>query len=470
MAQPLRPPCENARLSELTSGDCPKAQRPFVLAAAILGSSMVFIDGSALSVAIPTLRTDLSASPSDLNWIFNAYTLFLAAFTLIGGAAADRAGPKRIFLWGGIGFALASFVCGLANSADTLIAARAVQGFFGALLTPAALAMIAAAYPENERSAAIGAWAGASALTTAGGPVLGGWLVETLSWHWIFFINLPVGGLAIAAALYANLKAPISKTKQSMDLPGAIMIALALGLLAFGLVALGEGGASRLEAMLGLMASVLMLAGFIIRERTAKSPMLPLSIFSSRAFSGINLATLVLYAALSIAFFALPIFLADARGWSATEIGLAFLPFTLSVGFLSGIFGRYAEKLGSRMIILAGCALVIAAFAALAIFGGQAGWYPIYLPMLSAGLGFALIIPPLTATALSSAPDEFSGRASGVNNAASRVASMLGVALASALLAAQADWIWMFASATGLTALAALIVAVSIRSMSASPA
>ncbi|WP_421791185.1 MFS transporter [Hyphobacterium sp.] len=470
MAQPLRPPCESARLAELGSGECPKAHRPFVLAAAILGSSMVFIDSSALSVAIPALRNDLDASPSDLNWIFNAYTLLLAAFTLIGGAAADRSGPKRIFLWGGAGFALASLACGLANTAETLIAARAVQGFFGALLTPASLAMIAAAYPEEERAAAIGTWAGASALTTAGGPVLGGWLVETLSWHWIFFINLPVGALALGAALTANLKHIRPTTKQSMDLPGAIMIALSLALMAFGLVALGEGGASRMEAGISLIASLIMLAGFVLRERSADAPMLPLSIFKSRAFSGINLATLVLYAALSTAFFGLPIFLADVRGWSATQIGLAFLPFTLSVGFLSGLFGKYSKTYGVRLTMVAGCGLVIVAFIMLAAFGGLPGWWPIYLPMLLAGLGFALIIPPLTATALSSAPQAFSGRASGVNNAASRVASMLGVALAAALLAAQVDWIWMFASAAVLTALAALIILASIRSTSANDA
>lgn len=466
MAQPLRPPCET-QSGPSGKGECPAKHRIYVLVAAILGSSMVFIDGSALSVAIPALRSDLDASPAELNWIFNAYTLLLAALTLIGGAAADRYGARRVFLAGVAGFALASLACALAGSTETLIAARAAQGFFGALMTPASLAMIAAAYPEEERGAAIGTWAGASALTTAGGPVLGGWLVEAFSWQAIFFINLPLGALALAVGLRADLKAPRDK-EGALDYAGAILVALALAALTFALVAFGEGAADPAEAVGALVAGLVLMSAFLWREHTAKTPMLPLEIFKSPAFAGVNLATLALYAALSIAFFALPIYLSDSRDWGATQIGLAFLPFTLGVGLLSRLFGNYAESWGLRRTMAGGIILAAIAFGLFAAtLDGALG---IYLPMGLAGLGFALIIPPLTATALSAAPDKLSGLASGVNNAAARTASMIGVALGAAFLAAGTQWPIVFAVAAALCALAALIVVVGLRSRSASPA
>lgn len=466
MAQPLRPPCE-AESGPSSTGQCPEKHRIFVLVAAILGSSMVFIDGSALSVAIPALRADLDASAADLNWIFNAYTLLLAALTLIGGAAADRYGAKRVFLAGVAGFALASLACALADFTGTLIAARATQGFFGALMTPASLAMIAAAYPKEERGAAIGTWAGASALTTAGGPVLGGWLVEAFSWQAIFYINLPLGALALLAGLRADLKtAP--DTDSALDYAGAALAALALGTLTFALVAFGEGAADPLEAVIALAAGLALLAAFLWREHTAKAPMLPLQIFRSPVFAGVNLATLALYAALSIAFFALPIYLADDRGWGATQIGLAFLPFTLGVGMLSRLFGNYAEAWGLRRTMAGG--IIFAAIAFALFSAGIEGALGVYLPMAIAGLGFALIIPPLTTTALSAAPDDLSGLASGVNNAAARTASMIGVALGAAFLAAGTAWTIVFATAAAFCALAAAIVVMSLRSRSASPA
>lgn len=466
MTHPLRPPCETKDEGRDGAASCPKGRRPFVLASAVLGSSMVFIDGSALSVAIPALRETLGADASDLNWIFNGYTLFLAAFILIGGAAGDRFGANRVYGMGVAGFAAASLACGLSATPETLILARAVQGLFGALLTPAALALIAAAYPKEERGGAIGIWAGASALTTAGGPVLGGWLVDAFGWQSVFFINLPLAAIALVVAIFAARGVGHRDTETRFDLPGAGLAALALGALAYGLVALGEGAGSVIGGIAALLASAALVAAFIWRERNTGHPMVPLSIFASPVFSGVNAATLVLYAALSMAFLLLPIEIAQARGWSAVEIGLAFLPFSLSVGLLSGFAGKLSSGLPQFLPMALGSALAAVGFVMLGVFADAAAWLAVYVPMGVTGIGFAIVIPTLTAVALSSAPDRFSGLASGVNNAAARVASMIGVALGSALLAADAV-AGGFYVAAGLAAASAGVVLVFVRSTSA---
>ena len=472
MAQPLRPPCEGRILSPCPSEGRPPSRRGWVLAAAVAGSSMVFIDGAALTVALPALRDAFSAGPSTLNWILNAYMLALAALTLIGGAAADRYGRKRVFMAGVLGFAAASVLCALSQDAGWLIAGRGLQGVFGALLTPAALALIAEAYPEKERAAAIGVWAGASALTAAGGPVLGGWLVETAGWRTIFLINLPIGALALGLALAVAPSARPQAPKAQTDVLGAALGAIALGLAAWGLEALAQGRQGGVgEAIFGsarflpILAAALFCALFIWREHTAANPILPLELFLNRAFSGVNLATFLLYAALSLGFFILPVGVAEARGWSATEIGLAFLPFSLCVGLLSQPFGKLTDRVGPSWPMTAGALLAAIGFCLLAIWSVQgAFWLGVLLPMGLSGLGFALLVPPLTATALSSAPDALAGAASGVNNAVARTASLAGVALGAGLIASQqalpgpADFTLPFGLAAGFCLFAALVV------------
>ncbi|MEO1040428.1 MAG: MFS transporter [Pseudomonadota bacterium] len=466
MTPPFDQPCARksleARLTEPTS-PCPESRRPFVLAAAILGSSMVFIDGTALTVALPAIRDGLNASPSALNWIVNAYVLALAAFTLIGGAAADRFGRRRVFLLGAIGFALASVACGLARDDMLLISARAVQGLFGAALAPASLALIAAAYPKGERASAIGAWAGASALTTAAGPVIGGLLVDSLHWSAIFFMNVPVAAGAVWLAWRFSPETSDAKQAGPFDVAGAILIALSLGALAYGLVGLGEGAASRLEAIGALVAGSVLFVGFVLREHRASAPMAPPSLFAIPALAGANGFTLLAYVGLGSALFVLPLVLADQRGWTATQIGAAFLPFTLAVGFLSGPAGRLAQRFGARWVMTAGAGLAAAGFLALqSSIGDGAAWLSVLAPMMLIGIGFAAFIPALTDIAVSSAPAELEGVASGVNNAVARVAQLIGVAVAAAVLQADAPQA-AFLLATG-AALAGAAIALATAS------
>lgn len=450
MNAPFDQPCAHKAL-EARLGDhspCPKARRPFVLAAAILGSSMVFIDGTALTVALPALRDALAAGPSALNWIVNSYMLALAAFTLIGGAAADRFGRRRVFILGALGFALASIACGLAREAEWLIAARAVQGLFGAALAPASLALIAAAYPRGERAAAIGAWAGASALTTAAGPVIGGLLVDALHWSAIFFMNIPIAAGAVWLAAQFSPETEDAENAAPFDAPGAVLAALSLGALAYGLVALGEGAVGRIEAYSALGVGAATFAGFVVRELRAASPMAPPKLFSIPAFAGANAFTLLAYIGLSAVLFVLPLALADQRGWNATRIGLAFLPFTLAVGLLSQRAGVLAARYGAGRVMAVGALLAAGGFLTLQLSTGSApAWLAVYLPMLIIGVGFAAFIPALTDTAVSAAPPELVGTASGVNNAVARVAQLFGVAMAAAALQAGAPRAVFFAAA-----------------------
>jgi EmrB/QacA subfamily drug resistance transporter len=439
-----------------------------VLAAAVAGSSMVFIDGAALTVALPALRESFSAGPGVLTWILNAYMLALAALTLIGGAAADRYGRKRVFSAGAVGFAAASVLCAIAPDAGWLIAGRALQGVFGALLTPAALALIAEAYPEKERGAAIGVWAASSALAAAGGPVFGGWLVETAGWRMIFLINLPIGALALGLALAAAPSRKPIQTEGGLDWLGAGLGALALGLAAWGLEGLAQADRDLLDAA-PLLAGAGFGALFLWRERRAQSPILPLDLFKSRVFSGINLATFLLYAALSIGFFVLPVGVAAARSWSATEIGLVFLPFSLSVGLLSQLFGRLSDRIGAAIPMMAGASLAALGFGVMAVSAGDGPlWVGVIAPMTLSGLGFALLVPPLTATALSSAPEALAGSASGVNNAVARTASLAGVAVAAGLLAGGGEaglpvFTLAFGLAAALCLAAELVILLAVR-------
>lgn len=458
MTGPYDQPCaQTAAPKPAEDGSpCPKARRPFVLAASILGSAMVFIDGTALTVALPVLRDGLEAGPAALNWIVNAYVLVLAAFTLIGGAAADRFGRKRVFSIAAIGFALASALCALAPDPALLIAGRALQGLFGAALAPASLAMLAAAYPGGDRGAAIGTWAGASALTTAAGPLVAGGLIDTFGWPSVFLINLPIAAAAAFLALRFSPETTDEASPKAFDLPGAGFAALALGLIAWGLVSLGGGesdGAGDAALDLGraaslLAAGLLVFSGFVWRQHTARDPMVPLQLFKNAEFSSANAFTLMAYTGLSATMFVLPLSLADARGWSASEVGLAFLPFTLGVGLLSRAFGGLGARLGEGRVLLVGGGLAALAFGWLgAAHESAAPWLGVFAPMGLAGIAFALFIPTLTTVAVSSVSSDQEGLASGVNNAVSRVASLAGTAGAAGAVAASVGGVALYAGA-----------------------
>jgi EmrB/QacA subfamily drug resistance transporter len=435
MAQPFVEPCDRGIIA---AEPCPRAlgreiapqRRRMVLAACVLASSMAFIDGSALTVALPKLRAYFGADLASVQWVLNGYILALAALTLIGGALADHYGKARMLAIGCIGFGLSSMACAVAPSVGWLIACRVAQGISAAILTPSSLALIGATYPKDERSRAIGVWAAASALTTAGGPVLGGWLTENFGWQWVFAINPPLA--LIAVVLLFRHAPPDQHAARQFDFAGAAILACALGALAWTLSQIGPDKAGAANgAMIALVAvlGVVALAGYAFWERMSAHPMTPPRLVDNCPFLGLNVATLLIYSGLSIMFFLLSFDLIDRRHLSPTGAGLAFLPFTLGVGFLSQPFGALADKIGARIMLIAGPSG--AALALLLLAWGKDASLALGLiaPMALLGLSFAVLVAPLTASVMSSVADADEGLASGVNNAVSRVAQLAGVAL-----------------------------------------
>lgn len=435
-----RPLCPDghAALTPPCAQPCTERARPFVLAATILASAMAFIDGSIVTIALPTMQTDLAAGFDDMQWVVNAYALLLGSLILVGGGMGDRFGQRRVFVVGIAVFALASLACALAPSAPALIAARGAQGVGAALLVPQSLAIIAAAFPRDVRGRAIGIWAGASALTTALGPPLGGFLIDALDWRSVFWINLPLSAVSIWLALrYIPESRDDSATGNTggLDWTGAGLAVLAFGVLTVGLTRLAETGGSSLTAPLLVCAGLAGIAVFVLAEARAANPLMPLSLFRSAAFSGANLMTLFLYGALSGMLFLLPFDLIARRGMSASEVGLALLPVGLIIGTLSRAAGSLADRTGPRLPLTAGSLLVAGAAAGLAA-GLSDIWVGVMAPLVALSAGMALVVAPLTTAVMNAAPDTQSGTASGVNNAASRLAGLFAVAIVGAVAAA----------------------------------
>ena len=424
MVAPHRLPCETPEAYK--PSDLAAHTTRWVLPATILGSSMTFIDGSVVNVALPVMQRSLTTSFGTLQWVVNGYMLTLASLILFGGSAGDRFGRRRIFVIGLGTFALASLVCGLAPSAPWLVTARLVQGVGAALLTPTSLAIVGSAFSGEARGAALGTWAAAGALTTALGPPLGGWLVDTIGWRAIFFINLPIA----AAALLFALKLPADRgidRSEPLDRGGAVLAALSLGLLSYGLIALGEG--ARLGGAVALICAVPAIWIFIRHEARTRSPMMPPSLFRDRNFSGANALTVLLYAALSGALFLLPFMLIEVHGYTATAAGAAFLPFSAIVGLGSRWSGGLVNRFGARLPLVVGPTVTAAGFAILASSGDNPIYWSGVLPgLMVVSIGMTITIAPLTTTVFDSAPDEKSGTASGINNAAARAGSLIAVA------------------------------------------
>jgi EmrB/QacA subfamily drug resistance transporter len=410
-------------------------RKRLTLAATILGSSMAFIDGSVVNIALPAIQQALHADAASTQWIVNAYLLLLGALVLVGGAAADLYGRRRIFLTGIAVFTAASVACGLAPNINVLIVSRAVQGLGAALLTPASLAMLGATFDQHERSRAIGVWAGAGALTAAAGPVLGGWLVDHVSWRAIFLLNVPLALAAAGLAIFFACESHDPKAKR-LDRKGAAAVALGLAAITRGLGAIPASGFHDRTVLGALgLGAVLLVSFLVIEARSGEHAMMPLVLYRSRNFSGTNALTLLLYFALGGALYFLPFGLIRLGSYSATQAGAALLPFALIMGFGASLAGALADRFGPRLSLTAGpivaaCGLTLLAFAE---FKGsyRSSVFPA-ICLLAAGM--TMTVPPLTSTVMASVGDAHAGIASGINNAVARVAGLLAVAALNAVL------------------------------------
>jgi EmrB/QacA subfamily drug resistance transporter len=401
----------------------------WVLLASILGSSMAFIDGTVVNVALPVLQQSIRASATEMQWVVESYALVLAALLLLGGALADKVGRRRIFSAGVALFGAASIACALSPNTTWLIVARAVQGIGGALLIPNSLALLGASIPPDRRGRAIGKWSGFSAAAAGVGPVLGGWLIQVASWRWVFWINVPI---AATTLIITRRWVPESYDPRArhLDLPGAALATLGLGGVVFGLLESPRLGLGHPAILVGLVGGVLLLGAFVPVEKRSHEPMVPLDLFRSRTFTGANLLTLLLYAALGSTFFFLPFNLIQVHHYSPSAAGAAMFPLIILMSLLSSRTGRMADRYGVRRFLILGPLSAGAGFALLAVPGTVGSYWTTFFPgMMVLGLGMSATVAPLTTTVMTCFGPERAGVASGINNAVSRTASLLSIAV-----------------------------------------
>jgi EmrB/QacA subfamily drug resistance transporter len=439
MAQIGKAPCDDTLIlhgARPEEGICPEASKPWVLAAAIVGSSMAFIDGTVVNVALPAIQADLKATAFQAQWVVESYALLLAALLLVGGALGDHFGRRRIFAIGVGVFALSSVGCALAGTVHQLIAARAVQGVGGALLVPGSLALISASFPEKERGKAIGTWSGFSGITAAVGPVLGGFLVDHFSWTWAFLINIPMALLVLWIVWRHVPESRGASARGGLDLWGALLATAGLGGIVYAFIEAPTQGWASPAVIAALVIGVAGSLGFVAAERRVRAPMLPLALLRIGNFSGANLLTLLLYAALGGGLYFFPLNLIQVQGYSATVAGAALLPFVLILFVLSRWAGQLVDRFGPRLPLVVGPSIAAAGFALFAVPGVGASYWSGFLPaVVVLGLGMAVTIAPLTTTVMNAVGPEQAGVASGVNNAVSRAAAVLAIAVFGAIMA-----------------------------------
>jgi EmrB/QacA subfamily drug resistance transporter len=401
----------------------------WVLAASILASSMAFIDGTVVNVALPVLQEALGATATDVQWVVESYALVTAALLLLGGALGDRLGRRLVFAIGVGVFATASFACALAPSIQWLILGRAVQGLGAALLVPGSLALIAACIPPERRGRAIGRWSAVSAAAAGIGPLLGGWLVQEGSWRAIFWLNLPFAALTIFITVRYLPESRDSRPRR-LDFPGAILVTLGLAGVVFGLLEAPRFGFTHPLIAAALAAGVLLLGAFVRVEARSTEPMVPLDLFRSRPFTGANLLTLLLYAALGGTLYFLPFNLIQVHGYSPAEAGAALMPLIVLISVLSPWAGRLVDRYGARGPLIVGPVTAALGFALLAVPGTRGDYWTSFFSGLAVlGLGMAMTVAPLTTTVMSAVTPLRAGLASGINNTVSRTASLLSIAV-----------------------------------------